>query len=412
MKAWVFILSFLCMVSRHSCLEGWYMIKSPLESAMPSMTPTKLGAIDTIYLLSYSIGLYISGVLEDSHSMKLVICSGMILASLVYYVLIAASYFSVASVPLVFVCWGLQGILQSTVWPGTVSLIANWFPKSSHGGWMGVWSCNSGTGNIVGSQIGLFVYKYTGSWELVMLTVSSFMLITAVITFLTIKDRPDHFDSKRVKGSIGFWKAWRLPGVLQYSIAYGCIKLLAYSLMMWLPYYLQNYVKTDLVHIGAVVMCFEIGGIFGSIFAGYLSDYTKNRDPVVIGLMVLAIPVIYCFVFGNSENFWVYYMLAPLAGAFVMACANLVTTCVATDLASDTENHEHTHAMATVTGIIDGTGSLGAGCGQVLIGWLSEYSWDYVFFFMISIGVLAIFIMSLARLECKTRSELEKNLIN
>lgn len=413
MKALVFILSFLCMVSRHSCLEGWYMIKSPLEASIPSVTPTILGAIDTTYLLCYSIGLYISGVLEDSYSMKLVISLGMGLASLVYYFLIVSSYFSFTSVPLMIICWGFQGLLQSTVWPGTVSLIANWFPKASHGGWMGIWSCNSGTGNIIGSQIGLIVYKYTESWELVMFTVSTFMLITAIFTYFCIQDRPSDLNNvAKVKGSIGFWKAWKLPGVLEYSLAYGCIKLLVYSLMMWLPYYLQNYVKVSMVQIGMIVTCFEVGGVIGSVCAGYLSDWTKNRDKVVIGMMVFAIPVIFCFIFGNSESVWAYYVLTPLAGAFTVACANLVTTCVATDLASFTENQEHTHAMATVTGIIDGTGSLGAACGQILIGILSQYSWDYVFLFMISIGVLSIFIMSIARIECSPKSDLEKKLIN
>ena len=88
----VFILTFLCMVSRHACLEGWYVMKPEIEKEVEGVDSTILGAIDTIYLFFYAIGLYISGSLEDRFSMKNVISIGMILASFVYFLLVVASW--------------------------------------------------------------------------------------------------------------------------------------------------------------------------------------------------------------------------------------------------------------------------------------------------------------------------------
>ena len=54
----------------------------------------------------------------------------------------------------------------------------------------------------------------------------------------------------------------------------------------------------------------------------------------------------------------------------------------------------NTRALSTVSGIIDGTGSLGAALGQFVVGVISKYyGWQWVFKFlliMVSIGFLLI----------------------
>lgn len=411
MKATVFILTFICMVSRHSCLEGWYIIKSSLTNNL-GLSSTWLGGIDTMYLFCYSMGLYISGVLEDGYSMKIIISLGMILACFVYYVMIVSSYLNFVTTWLFLFCWGLQGLLQSTVWPGTVSLIGNWFPKSSHGGWMGLWSCNSNIGNIIGAQVAILLLDFTGSWEIVMITVTTFMLISAIATLIFVQDYPSGKSPTLRKGRIDFWKACKLPGVIEYSCAYGCIKMLNYSMMMWLPYYLINWALATDSEKAILISLFDIAGIFSSVIAGAISDKIHSRGQVVISMLVLTMPLLYLFRFGDKDSLWIYYIIVPLSGAFIVASSNLVTTCVATDLAHYTESHEHTHAMATVTGIIDGTGSLGAACGQIFIGWVQNYSWNYVFYFMTSVGAvsIAILVWPVIINRAKTR-ELEEKFI-
>ena len=352
-----------------------------------------LGGIDTTFLFCYSLGLYVSGILEDSYSMKLVVCSGMSLASLVFFFMIALGYFGIVSPWIFLISWGLQGLLQSTVWPGTVALIGNWFPKESHGGWMGLWSSNSSIGNIVGAQIASIIIAYNGRWELVMLVTSIFMLASACTTYIFVEDRPQCDSPTLRKGSINFWEAWKLPGVIEYSLAYGCIKMLKYSLMMWLPYYLYNHVQASELEIVTLVMLYEIVGVGVSCIAGMISDKINSRVKVVMFLIASVIPVFVLFRFGSHETIWMYYILVPLSGALVVASSNLVTSCVATDLAYHTEVKKHTHAMATVTGIIDGTGSLGAAFGQILIGELQNLSWNYVFFFMMAVAATSLIIL-------------------
>ena len=169
--------------------------------------------------------------------------------------------------------------------------------------------------------------------------------------------------------------------------------MLKYSLMMWLPYYLYNHVQASELEIVTLVMLYEIVGVGVSCIAGMISDKINSRVKVVMFLIASVIPVFVLFRFGSHETIWMYYILVPLSGALVVASSNLVTSCVATDLAYHTEVKKHTHAMATVTGIIDGTGSLGAAFGQILIGELQNLSWNYVFFFMMAVAATSLIIL-------------------
>lgn len=169
--------------------------------------------------------------------------------------------------------------------------------------------------------------------------------------------------------------------------------MVAYSLMMWLPYYLVNHIKASTINEVTLITLFEVSGIISSIVAGSISDKLNSRIKVVITMVISIMPIFLLFRFGDENSVWIYYFLVPASGCLIIACSNLVSSCVATDLAHHTESIKNTHAMATVTGIIDGTGSLGAACGQFFIGWIQVYDWDYVFYFMVLIGGVSIIIL-------------------
>jgi hypothetical protein len=48
-----------------------------------------------------------------------------------------------------------------------------------------------------------------------------------------------HRDQKK-QTAINFFKALLIPGVIVYSLSYACLKLVSYSLLFWLPYYLNQ----------------------------------------------------------------------------------------------------------------------------------------------------------------------------
>lgn len=77
-----------------------------------------------------------------------------------------------------------------------------------------------------------------------------------------------------------------------------------------------------------------------------------------------------------------------IAGFFVGGAANLVSGAVSADLGRQEALQGDARALSTVTGIVDGTGSVGAALGQVMIPVLQMwFGWGSVFdMFMVMVS--------------------------
>ena len=66
--------------------------------------------------------------------------------------------------------------------------------------------------------------------------------------------------------------------------------------------------------------------------------------------------------------------------------------------------------MATIAGIIDGAGGLGASIATFTMGYLAQIDWLYVFFFMLLLAILAILcILQITYRELKSIKKLRAN---
>ena len=82
----------------------------------------------------------------------------------------------------------------------------------------------------------------------------------------------------------------------------------------------------------------------------------------------------------------------------------LITTAVAADLGTQTLIRGNSRALATVTAIIDGTGSVGAALGPLLAGYISTRGWNSVFLMLIvAIFCATLFLIRIARTEIKEK---------
>ncbi|KAF2311697.1 hypothetical protein GH714_026109 [Hevea brasiliensis] len=74
---------------------------------------------------------------------------------------------------------------------------------------------------------------------------------------------------------------------------------------------------------------------------------------------------------------------------FVNGPYALITTAVSADLGTHSSLKENSRALATVTAIIDGTGSVGAAIGPLLTGYISAFSWSAVFTMLMGAALIA-----------------------
>lgn len=83
-----------------------------------------------------------------------------------------------------------------------------------------------------------------------------------------------------------------------------------------------------------------------------------------------------------------------VAGFFVGGAANMISATITADLGRQGPIQGNKEGLSTVTGIVDGTGSIGAALGQLLVPLLQEkYNWYYVFYLFIALVNIILFIM-------------------
>ena len=77
------------------------------------------------------------------------------------------------------------------------------------------------------------------------------------------------------------------------------------------------------------------------------------------------------------------YILIFILGFFVGGISNIISGTACADLGKHDALKHNSKALSTVTGIVDGTGSIGAALGQKGIGYLQDNgSWTGVFILM------------------------------
>ncbi|KAL9817880.1 putative glycerol-3-phosphate transporter 4 [Arabidopsis thaliana] len=354
---------------------------------------SRLGEIDVAFLACYSIGMYVAGHLGDSLDLRLFLTWGMI-----------GSGFFV----------GLFG------WPSVVAVVGNWFGKRKRGLIMGIWNAHTSVGNICGSLIAAGVLEYGWGWSFI--APGFVMSLGGVLVYLFLAAYPEDVGFPDINSNSGKFikrkrdveeeeeeveedlgtdvegdgegssgSACMIPGVIPFALCLFFSKLVAYTFLYWLPFYLsQTTIGGEYVSVktaGNLSTLFDVGGIVGGILCGYISDKFKARATTAAAFMYAAIPAMLVYHSYGGVSQTVNILLMMVAGLFVNGPYALITTAVSADLGTHKSLQGDSRALATVTAIIDGTGSAGAALGPLLTGFLSTLGWQAVFY-MLVVGAL------------------------
>ncbi|KAH7834910.1 hypothetical protein Vadar_020858 [Vaccinium darrowii] len=413
----------------------------------------KLGEIDVAFLLCYAIGMYVAGHLGDTLDLRLFLTTGMI-GSGIFVGLFGMGYFwDIHWFWYYLVMQMVAGLFQATGWPSVVAVIGNWFGKRKRGLIMGVWNAHTSVGNITGSLLAASVLQYGWGWSFIL--PGAFIILGGIIVYLflpaypedvgfpcphglsvTAETVPNDEEAQIRKGdgveaqknttqrfasenrkSVGLLQACLIPGVIPFALCLFFAKLVAYTFLYWLPFYLsQTAIGGEYVSVksaGNLSTLFDVGGIVGGILAGYISDKLKARATTAASFMYAAIPAMLLYRTYGNISMAVNIVLMMIAGLFVNGPYALITTAVSADLGTHSSLRGDARALATVTAIIDGTGSVGAALGPLLTGFLSTRGWDAVFV-MLMVGALVagLLLSRLVITELTERYSEHKSLTN
>lgn len=368
-------------------------------------TADKLMALlDTAFLSTYAIMMFVSGFVAERVNLRYLISAGATISGLgliqfgLAYPLNIHSmlYFTSAQI--------VAGAAQTTGWPVVVTCLGNWFPVGRRGLIYGLWNSHTNLGNILGAVIaGYFVET---NWSLSFIVPGSIMIGVGLLLVLFLVPKPEdvrlestndasksdddssvhsasttnvsnyHRDEPERK-AVPFLTALRIPGVIEFSLCLFFSKLVSYTFLFWLPRYIKATTSNDSEHSAYLSTPFEIGGILGAIIAGYLSDKFKANGTICNVMLLLAIPSLYAFQKYGTRSVYTEVTFLLMTGILTYGPAGLMTTTVSADLGSRVKDGR---AMATVTAIIDGFGSLGAVLGPLYAGLAADSGdWQAVF---------------------------------
>lgn len=173
----------------------------------------------------------------------------------------------------------------------------------------------------------------------------------------------------------------QLPNVMIYGIFFACLKGVNYTIFFWFGYFGNEWYNFNNETSGNFLIMYNVGSIIGGWICGYFTDRYKilskhGRSPIILLFLILGIPAVFGLYFKPRKYLVLYGLLCFTAGFLVGGPTNLISTVMATDIGTKQEIHGNPASFSTVSGIIDGAGSVGAAISDYVATWINN---EYVY---------------------------------
>jgi sugar phosphate permease len=365
--------------------KGFSVAKKPIERQY-GIGRDALAAIDTGHLALYAVGQVLSGLLADRVGARRLVGAGMLLSAALCFGFGA----STTAVAMGFF-FALNGLAQSTGWPGTTRAMSEWTTPYNRRRVMAFWCTCYQFGGLFATAFASYLLRFGWQWAffapaMVMATVAGavLLLLKPGPTAPELRVQSDSVDSA-LERRLAVRAALRSPVLYSYGASYFAIKLIRYSLLFWLPYYLADELSYAPDRAGYLSLAFEVGGILGVIAIGLVADRLPRLSRAALScavLLVLAIALVTYSIVASQG-----VVANALGLAFIGFCLfgpdSLVSGAAAQDAGGS-------HAAATATGLVNGVGSLGAVLQGALNAWVSRvYGWHAVFYVFVGAALAA-----------------------
>jgi len=411
-RRWVFGATFINYAMAHWTRKCYTNVKVELLAA--GVSAYVLAAMDSAFMFTYAGGSFITGPMGDRFSPTAVVGIGLLGSTIcLFLIALGSSTPLIAASASYSMLWfaGTQffhGFFQATGGPVNTAIMGNWFPKKGRGLVFGLWTCHQYTGDIVAAFAGAVILNSSLNWRMAIVIPMVLNGLWSVINFTCVPNTPKDIgietdesreqeaialaagkDKDAEPSAIGIVEAFMLPNVMGYAIAFGFFKLINYAMFFQLPVILSA--NFDPATANIVSALYSFGMMPGGIVCGFLSDlYGGRRACVCATMMVILVPllVVLAYYMDTLPTVTLLVLLCFM-GCLVGGPNNIITSAVAADLADDPSIKGSSKALGTVTGIINGSGSVTAAFGQMAIPVLSSWGetagvgYRYVWLFLV-----------------------------
>jgi OPA family sugar phosphate sensor protein UhpC-like MFS transporter len=383
-----FSLTWLSYATYYLGRKGISVARTAIEGAFGERA---LWGVETGYLAMYAVGQFLCGGIGDRTGARRLIGFGMLASAA------ACVGFGCSSLAALFlVAMMINGIAQSSGWPGNVKAMAEWVPSSQRGRTMGLWTTCYQVGGIAANFLAARLLKAYG-WRGSFIGPGLIIALVGVLVLVFLRKGPLAPASASPAGTPGAdeelaeqkreasRRVLRSFTVWCYGASYFCIKLIRYSLLFWLPYYLEkilHYARDDAAYFST---SFEIGGVAGTIVIGLLSDRLKHipRSVIAATSLVCLAAALFLFLQVGASGRVANFVAMAIVGAFLFGPDALISAAAAQDAGGPL-------AAAQAAGIINGLGSIGGVLQETVTRGVSRaFGWDALFYVFVALALLS-----------------------
>ena len=391
----VFAATWLAYAGFYLCRKN-FSVLMPFLQSQGGISKMRLADILFAYSLCYSAGQFLMGSLCDRFSPSRVVGAGLALAA------VANIGMSVSPVYPVLLALGMvNGLAQSSGWPGLLKIMAAWFRPAERGVVMGWWTTNYVAGGFLATVFASWLVT-GGDWRRGFVFPALLLLVVAAIFLLLVRDHPPECsDDVGASSAVAIPRPHPLAGyrlVIRRPVAWvtaitACLsKITRYSFLFWLPLYLTEKLHYRPEQAGYLSSVFELAGVGGALLAGYASDKLmgSRRFPVV-SVMLAGLAVACLIEPGLAALGWGGALLGiTLIGIMTFGPDTLLQGAASQDAGGK-------GGAASAAGLVNGVASMGQLVSPYLVAQVAtRWGWDTLFAVFVAIslagsGVAALF---------------------
>lgn len=387
----------------------YYLTRKSFTFAMPGIIEdlgfdkVQLGFLSSIFSFTYGISKFTSGVMSDRCNPRYFMAVGLILTG------ISNILFGMSSSLLFFaIFWGINGWFQGFGAPPCVRFLTQWYSHGERGSWWSTWSVSHNVGAFIIPWIVGWCLEHLG-WRWGMYVPGIICIFGGIFLINRLRDTPqslglpaiaryrhDFGDVTSLNGEgskdlsamqVLYQSILKNKYIWMLAVAYFFIYVVRMGVGDWTALYLIESKGYTLLGANGCASLFEVGGFFGSLFAGWSSDrlFSARRAPINILFTIAVIMSILLFWWIPINN-TTFDSVAVFLMGFTVFGPQMLIGVAAAELV-------HQNAVATSNGFISFMAYLGAASAGLPLGIVTQtWGWYGFFVSIIFAGLIALLV--------------------
>lgn len=393
----------------------YYFTRKSFTFAMPILMANlgfdkaQLGIIGSTLYITYGISKFVSGVISDQSNPRYFMAIGLIITG------ISNICFGFSSSILLFTLWwGLNGWFQGWGWPPCARLLTHWYSKSERGTWWSIWSTSHNIGGaLIPILTGLAIDHY--GWRGAMYIPGILCILMGFVLINRLRDTPQSLglppiekyrrdqdtalheestadileeEAERELSTREILFTYVLTNKWLWFLSFASffIYVVRMAINDWSALFLIESKGYAPVKANLCVSLFEIGGLFGMLVAGWLSDKISKgkRGPMnVVFSLGLLFAILGLWYGQNKVDWWFDGSLLFTIGFFLFGPQMMI------GLASAELSHKK--AAGTASGFTGWFAYFGAAFAGYPLGKVAQdWGWKGFFIALLSCALIAL----------------------